>query len=446
MSEPFLSLPVAKGIPEKRARFLFRVRSEKARPGDEQLAATQSHGVLSQKRYMEITGNKVVAALAGTENFNHAEEDDFVISLRTFEGGIERAAETGCISPAYTVLAPSREVEPSFYQYLLKSQVFISHLQTTVTGIRDGKSVKFENFANIVLPHPDLATQKAIADFLDRETARIDQLIEKKQRLVVLLGEKLRSSITDALSRGPDASVPMQSTGLAWLPEVPAHWTVPPLRTLIWYQEGPGILAVDFHDDGIPLLRIKGLGGRHATLDGCNYLDPDKVKTRWKHFRVEIGDYLISASATTGGIATEVTEETAGAVPYTGIIRIKPRRRGYVREIIPMFLLSTLFEEQITLLSAGSTIQHFGPSHLSRMKAPLPPENEQFEIARRLSAALVQTEETTATVNTSIDRLREYRAALITAAVTGQIDVATYGNQCATDRTLDRIEEEMGNG
>ena len=195
MSEPFLSLPISGGIPEKRARFLFRVRSEKARAEDEQLAATQSHGVLSQKRYMEITGNKVVAALAGTDNFNHVDQDDFVISLRTFEGGIERATEPGCISPAYTVLAPSRKVEPTFFQYLLKSQVFISHLQTTVTGIRDGKSVKFENFANIVLPVPDLATQRQIADFLDRETARIDLLIEKKQRLVVLLSEKTTEAI-----------------------------------------------------------------------------------------------------------------------------------------------------------------------------------------------------------------------------------------------------------
>lgn len=374
--------------------------------------------------------------------------DILVSTVRTYLkaiAAIEDCDRPQVASTGFAVLRAHDRVNPRFLFRAVQSNPFVEEVVSRSVGV-SYPAINPSSLGDISIPVPDLATQKEIADFLDRETARIDQLIEKKQRLVVLLGEKLRSSITDALSRGPDASVPMQSTGLAWLPEVPAHWTVPPLRTLIWYQEGPGILAVDFHDDGIPLLRIKGLGGRHATLDGCNYLDPDKVKTRWKHFRVEIGDYLISASATTGGIATEVTEETAGAVPYTGIIRIKPRRRGYVREIIPMFLLSTLFEEQITLLSAGSTIQHFGPSHLSRMKAPLPPENEQFEIARRLSAALVQTEETTATVNTSIDRLREYRAALITAAVTGQIDVATYGNQGATDRTLDRIEEEMGNG
>ena len=337
----------------------------------------------------------------------------------------------------------NRDASPKYVWHLLNSSFARYHYNVYATSTSGLGNLNGTIVGNLPFPVADLETQRKIADFLDRETARIDLLIEKKQRLVELLGEKLRSAITDALSTGLDRTAPMQSTGLTWLPEVPAHWTVPPLRTLIWYQEGPGILAVDFHDEGIPLLRIKGLSGRHATLDGCNYLDPDKVKTRWKHFRVEVGDYLISASATTGGIATEVTSETAGAVPYTGIIRIKPRRGGYVHEIIPFFLLSTLFEEQITLLSAGSTIQHFGPSHLSHMKAPLPPKREQIQIAQRLSSAMSRTGEATQKVNTSIDRLKEYRSALITAAVTGQIDVQTYGKSGTVDRRLDAIQEEM---
>ena len=149
---------------------------------------------------MEITDNKVVAALAGTENFNHVEQDDFVISLRTFEGGIERAIESGCISPAYTVLVPSQEVEPKYFHYLLKSPVFVSHLQTTVTGIREGKSVKFENFANMILPTPDLETQRLIANFLDHETARFDMLIKMTKRSIKCLGEYRTALITAAVT------------------------------------------------------------------------------------------------------------------------------------------------------------------------------------------------------------------------------------------------------
>ena len=369
---------------------------------------------------------------------------DYVINSRSDRKGSGGISDhDGSVSLISIVLEP-RKIEPRYAHHLLRSPAFQEEFYRWGHGIvADLWTTRYADMKNIRLVVPDLATQRQIADFLDRETARIDLLIEKKQRLVALLGEKLRSSITDALSKGVLASVAMKETGLIWLPEVPAHWTVQPLRTMIWYQEGPGILAEDFHDEGVPLLRIKGLGGRYATLDGCNYLDPEKVLKRWKHFRVEAGDYLISASATTGGIATKVTEETVGAVPYTGIIRIKPRSGGYVHDIIPMFLLSTLFEEQITLLSAGSTIQHFGPSHLSRMKAPLPPEQEQLEIAKHLSAVSERTEQTTAAINASIFRLKEYRSTLITAAVTGQIDVQTYARSGATDRRLDTIEEKM---
>ena len=201
-------------------------------------------------------------------------------------------------------------------------------------------------------------------------------------------------------------------------------------------------MADDFYDDGVPLLRIKGLSGPTATLTGCNYLDPMKVKKRWNHFRVELGDLLISASATRGGIASEVSEETVGAIPYTGIIRIKPRKRGYTKALIPHFLLSSLFDTQIDLLSAGSTIQHFGPSHLGRMKAPLPPLDEQIEIAEKLSSLLYDNTKLSEQTNASIVRLREYRSALITAAVTGQIDPTTHVGTGSTDRQLDALQAE----
>ena len=421
---------------------LFRRHKKTGFPDEELLSVYRDYGVIP-KSSRDDNHNKESEDLSG---YQLVTEGALVTNkMKAWQGSIAISRYRGIVSPAYYVYTPQSDECDQFLHYLLRSDPYIGLYGRISKGVRVNQwDLEHEALRNIPVLLPDLATQRQIADFLDRETARIDLLIEKKQRLVALLGEKLRSTITDALSTGVDRSVPMQSTGLTWLPEVPAHWSVPPLRTLIWYQEGPGILAVDFHDEGIPLLRIKGLSGRYATLDGCNYLDPDKVKTRWKHFRVEVGDYLISASATTGGIATEVTEETAGAVPYTGIIRIKPRRNGYVREIIPLFLLSTLFEEQITLLSAGSTIQHFGPSHLSRMKAPLPPKQEQIQIAQRLSSAMSRTEEATQKVNASIDRLKEYRSALITAAVTGQIDVSTYAKTGSPDRRLDAIQEEMG--
>ena len=192
-------------------------------------------------------------------------------------------------------------------------------------------------------------------------------------------------------------------------------------------------MAKDFYDDGIPLLRIKGLGGKYATLKGCNFLNPVDAQTKWHHFRLDKGDLLISGSATTSGIVAEVGSDTEGSIAYTGIIRIKTKPNGLCRELIPYFLMSRQFDEQIISLSAGSTIQHFGPSHLSRMKAPLAPLTEQRQIASYLDKTLETQRQVSNSVRKSINLLQEYRTALITAAVTGQIDVKSYGKSGAVD-------------
>lgn len=180
-------------------------------------------------------------------------------------------------------------------------------------------------------------------------------------------------------------------------------------------------MAVDFHDTGVPLLRISGVQGRYATLDGCNFLDPEKVAQKWRHFRLHEGDLLISASATMGTI-TEVGEEAVGAVAYTGIIRMKPSDH-VTKRFLSYFLGSSIFMEQINLMKQGSTIQHFGPTHLSRVKIPLPPTDEQEAIAADLDRRTSRIDGLIALTERSIDLLREKRSALITAAVTGKIDV-----------------------
>src|SRR5690606_1158359 len=168
-------------------RRLFDEKREPARPGDEQLSATQRYGVIPQRRFMEAEDQKVVLALAGTGNFKHVQKDDFVISLRSFQGGIEHSNYHGCVSPAYTVLRPRMEVFPRYFAYTLKSSSYISALQTVTAGIRDGKSISFTQFGSLELPLPSLEDQYAISIMLDHETAKIDALIAAQEKLLALL-------------------------------------------------------------------------------------------------------------------------------------------------------------------------------------------------------------------------------------------------------------------
>ena len=179
---------------------IFSQRREPAFQNDVQLAASQAYGVVPQSLLMEMTGNKVMLALKGTDSFKHVSAHDFVISLRSFEGGIEHSSYTGCVSPAYTVLNAVKIVAPWFYRYLLKSSPYISALQASTDSLRDGKSITYEQFGAILLPLPALEEQRTIAAFLDYETARIDKLIAQQQRLIELLKEKRQAVISHCVS------------------------------------------------------------------------------------------------------------------------------------------------------------------------------------------------------------------------------------------------------
>src|SRR5690606_38085769 len=149
-------------------RRLFDEMREPARLDDEQLSATQRYGVIPQRRFMEAEDQKVVLALAGTASFKHVQKDDFVISLRSFQGGIEHSNYQGCVSPAYTVLRPSMAVVPRYWAYTLKSSSYVSALQTVTAGIREGKNISFSQFGSLELPIPPLEEQCAISIMLDR--------------------------------------------------------------------------------------------------------------------------------------------------------------------------------------------------------------------------------------------------------------------------------------
>jgi type I restriction enzyme S subunit len=214
---------------------------------------------------------------------------------------------------------------------------------------------------------------------------------------------------------------PSSADGVQLLGGVPANWLVRPLKWCVQFIEGPGIMATDFVNDGVPLIRIGGLRGRKATLDGCNFLLPDLVDSKWAHFRVKNGDLLISGSASTG-LCSEVDEVTAGAIPYTGIIIVRPREDRLDRKYTRWFFLSDQFLTQVELAQTGSTIQHFGPSHLSQMHLWLPPLPQQHAIAEYLDQETVRLDALVDAKDRVLGLLAEKRRALIARAVIRGLD------------------------
>lgn len=165
----------------------------------------------------------------------------------------------------------------------------------------------------------------------------------------------------------------------------PAEWEVVPLEDAINFREGPGILAKDFREKGVPLLRLRNIERPFVDLAGCNFLDPDMVESRWPHFRVVPGDLLVSTSGTLGRVSI-ATQATTGSIPYTGIIRMRPARTDVDAGFVRYFLMSPLFQIQAEASAAGSVLRHFGPSHLREMSFPMPSPSEQRAIAGVLGA------------------------------------------------------------
>lgn len=156
-----------------RSKRLFSPRTELARPDDVQLSATQAYGVIPQADFERAVGRKVVRVVQHLEKRRHVERDDFVISMRSFQGGLERAWASGCIRSSYVVLRPVAAVDIDYYAYLFKTSAYIKELQSTANFIRDGQDLNFANFCAVDVPYPPLPEQKAIARVLNSLDRRI---------------------------------------------------------------------------------------------------------------------------------------------------------------------------------------------------------------------------------------------------------------------------------
>lgn len=179
---------------------LFRESKERARDGDQLLSATQKYGVIPLAEYEELEQRQVTLAVTNLEMRKHVEVGDFVISMRSMDGGLERAHAAGCVRSSYSVLKAGPSVEGRFYGYLLKSSLYIQALRQTANFIRDGQDMNFGHFRKVRLPRLEVDEQRAIADYIDAKTTRIDALVTKTERSIGLLREHRAALITAAVT------------------------------------------------------------------------------------------------------------------------------------------------------------------------------------------------------------------------------------------------------
>lgn len=182
------------------SRRMFSERRERARPGDLQFTASQKYGVIPQSEFMEREQRQVMLVVKGQEILKHIEPGDFLISMRSFEGGLEECTGAGSVSSAYVPLTPIKWVWNPFFRYLFKCSSYIQALQATSDLVRDGQALRFENFSKVPLPGVPPQEQRVIAAHLDRGVARIDALTSKTEQSIALLKERRSALIAAAVT------------------------------------------------------------------------------------------------------------------------------------------------------------------------------------------------------------------------------------------------------
>ena len=345
---------------------------------------------------------------------------DYVINSRSDRkgsGGISK--HEGSVSLISIVLEP-RNIDARFAHHLLRSPAFQEEFYRWGHGIvADLWTTRFTDMKNIRLRVPDLATQRLIADFLDRETARIDLLIKKKQNLVKLLREKYFAdleSVTFPNDMPTDQLVPFR-----WICRI-AEGQVDP-TTEMWRDR---ILIAPNHIESKTgrLLATEtaeeqgAISGKYAFGEGT---------VLYSKIRPALAKACISSSA---GMCS------ADMYPIIPDKRLRP-------EYLLMQLLSARFTDWATLESMRVAMPKINRETLGAFRLRVPPFDVQDRYIASFAEDRVQFEEVTDNIDASIARLKEYRSALITAAVTGQIDVQRYGKSGVTDRQLDATQEEM---
>jgi type I restriction enzyme S subunit len=327
-----------------------------------------------------------------------------------------------CSADMYPV-KPTSQVDARYLYYSMLGEGFSQYALLESDRVAMPK-INREALGECIFVYPERAHQVRIASFLDRKTTAIDDLIVRKMSLIKLLQEKRHALITQTVTKGLDPSVPMKDSGIDWIGMVPAHWRLKRLMHLTPYDRqimygivlpGPNV------ETGIPIIKSGDCIPHKLRLERLHRTTPD-IEAPFARARVAPGDivYAIRGSI---GMAAIVPDELRGANLTQDAARIAPRSKINSRWLL-YAIQSHGTWSQLAAGVVGATVKGINIRDLKRPVLPAPPFSEQVSMAEHLDHSVGKMDRSRAAAEQGIDLLREYRQALITAAVTGNLDLS----------------------
>jgi len=353
--------------------------------------------------------------------------------MRAWQGGFGTVTVLGLVSPAYVVARPIEQLETRFIELALRTPHAVEEMRRYSKGVTDFRlRLYWDEFKRICVPLPPAREIQEILAFLDHETAKIDALVAEQERVIALLKEKRQAVISHAVTKGLDPNAPMKDSGVEWLRQVPAHWKMVPLSQVTQSKcDGPfgsGLKSEHYTDEGVRVLRLQNIRLDEFDARDSAYIDPAYYASQLIGHEVKEGDILIA------GLGDERNTVGRACVAPPGIepAMVKAdcfRFRLDTQRVLPAFIarqLSAGSAYDAGMLSTGSTRSRIPLSIMAARKTVVPPMQEQKQIVAMVHASAAKLNDLIGQAETAITLLRERRAALISAAVTGKIDVRGF--------------------
>lgn len=373
---------------------LFEIRSQKGFPNEPILCATQSKGVIPQSMYE----NRVVTVNKDFDKLKLVRVGDFVISLRSFQGGIEYAYYQGIISAAYTILIINHKENTEYFKYLFKSNIFIDLLKTCVIGIREGQNINYPMLREKYLPLPPLSVQRRISSYLDEKTELINRLIETRTAQIEKLKQYRAAVVSSAVTKGLNPNRKMKNSNIQWIGDIPEDWEVKRIKDVAFLQSGDNLTSADIESEGLyPVYGGNGLRG---------YYDKYNVEG----FHVLIG----RQGALCGNI--NYGEGKFWATDHAVVCYQNER-------IDTKWFGQLLTAMNLNQYSTASAQPGLSVDKIKMLQIPLPSLSEQLEIASYLDAKVSEINKLIKVYEDEIEKMKNYKNSLVSAVVTGQIAV-----------------------
>ena len=407
-------------IPEhwelRKGKNLFKLRNSKGNNNAILLAATQKYGMIPQS---QVEGVVQVKQNTDLNTFKTVHKNDYVISLRSFQGGFEMSEYEGVCSPAYQVFYSTKPCCNYFFKYMFKSYGFVSQINAFTLGIREGKNIQYEDFSLMKLPLPTIQEQQSIATYLDQKCSEIDELITLQEEMITKLQSYKQSVITEAVTKGLDKNVPLKDSGIEWIGKIPEHWSknkIIRLFSIIGSGTTPKSSKEDNYIGSVNWIQSGDINGSY--IENCKNSISNTALKEYPTLKIYKAPFIIVAmyGASVGNISISNID---GCVNQACCVMNETKQNFKY-----LFYAMNSVKKYLIYKAEGGGQPNISQDKIKNTWLPIPPLSEQQSIADYLDQKCSEIDELISIKQQKIEKLKDYKKSLIFECVTGKRKVS----------------------